>query len=285
MSGALVALLAFGAAPGLALWWQRGGRPFPHLALPVAQAYALWLGLGAIQPLIPAAWPLQAGYVVLPLALALTIACAAMNLGPGARATLVSTRYRGWVLAGAAGYTAFYLYATRLVGPPDASVAGPPSMPADGFLVLAAVYGPLTIWPVVEFWVPALNLFGAVSVGHAGLVATLAGLAGASLALVVRALRLDSGCRPAVASLAGSAGAALATTFCCCCPPVLTPVLALFVGSVAASPAAGLFMGSSSPLYHPLQVGTLALTLAGVLLLGRRVGTAPRPVRRAQQQA
>lgn len=272
----LVSLLGlavtFGLALGLftfALQRRLRGERLPKLFRGLAASYVLWLGLGFAQALAPGATPLLvAGYLILPLALALTWGFVVLNLGESVHAILVTSPYR-WVALGGTLYDiGFSLYATRLVGPPDTGFGGAPAMPAHGFVVVAMAYGPLAIWPILEFWIPALDLFGAISLGTGLLVVTLAALVGVGLAFMACAMRRRLAYARAAASLGGSAALLLGLSFCCCCPPVVAPLLAMVLGSAAVSPATGLFLGSSSPLYTLIQVAALTLGVVGVLGAG-----------------
>ena len=67
-------------------------------------------------------------------------------------------------MAGTA-YVLFYVLVTNAVGTPDPGVTIPPAL-SNGYLIPFAAYGPMTVWPDLEFYSPILNLVGYFSVGN-----------------------------------------------------------------------------------------------------------------------
>lgn len=272
LAGAAVTLALMLAVANLALVWEvRGSQGrFPPGSGLVAQGLLTWLFLGYLQNLLPgASLLLTAGYVVLPLSLLAVWGFVLHNFGGTIRAVLRQRRYL--ILAGIAAllYAGFYLWSTNLVAPPEPDEMPPPGTPA--FVIPFQAYGPLAIWPNVEFWIPELSLFGAISVGTAMVVLTVAPLVGVSLALLAFSLVQRNVCYRESTLLGGSALVALGTNFCCCCAPAVYPLLAVVLGTTTASSLAVWMVGSSSPFYNLTQVTTLGLVLLGVALVARRI--------------
>jgi hypothetical protein len=129
-------------------------------------------------------------------------------------------------------------------------------------LIIPLLFGPLTFWPNVEFWWPEIQIFGALSVGTLLLLLTIAGFMGISIVLLIYGWRSSTSKSfgvKAVGSTTGSSMAITATSFCCCCLPVLYPILALLVGSTAAESLTLLLVNSSGPLFNLIQMAILSL--------------------------
>ncbi|MFQ5795189.1 MAG: hypothetical protein ACE5JP_09090 [Candidatus Bipolaricaulia bacterium] len=255
------------------LQWARGSRnPFPPGSGIVARVLLIWLFLGYLQNLLPGdRWLLTMGYVVLPLSLLSVWGFVLINFGSTIKTVLGQRRYLALALTAAVLYAGFYLWSTNLVAPPE-----PDEMPAPGtaaFVIPFQAYGPLAIWPDIEFWIPELSLFGAISVGTAMVVFTLAPLIGMSLALLAVSLAQRISCYRGSATLGGVAFVALGTNFCCCCAPAIYPLIATVLGTTTASSLAVWMVGSASPFYNLTQIVTLSLTLSGIGLLVHRVKT------------
>jgi hypothetical protein len=244
-----------------------GTGPVVRYWAPLAQLLAAWLLLGFVQSATAraAGTPaplLLAGLVLLPVVIVAVWVFVVANAGALLRVVLARWRYRWLALGVALVFAAFYLWAGNLVAPPEP--ADLPSPGSSAFVMTSSAYGPLAMWPVVEFWIPELSVFGAVSLGAGLVVATLAalmGLAWASVVHTARSRRRDrrgQGTRMGAVTGAGSVGA---VNFCCCCAPAAYPLLAAVLGPSAASSVAAWMVGSSSPLYNLGQVAMIALVL------------------------
>lgn len=132
----------------------------------------------------------------------------------------------------------------------------------DGFVTVASFANPLVVWPAVEFYVPAIPLGGAVSVGTALVVGTLAGLIGINAGLLVTIWRENV----ALSSSNGAVGAVatIGATTCTCCGPAVYAIASAGLG-VTASPLYWAFIDPLSPL------GAIFLATAIVLLTGSAV--------------
>jgi hypothetical protein len=117
------------------------------------------------------------------------------------------------VLAGI-GYALFYIFTTNIISTPD--VPMPPN--SQGFLLPLQVYGQMTMWPDVEFWSPALNLFGYFSVGNILVVYSLTTLTMFSVALLAHNIKRKFG-KQSTVPFGGAFLASLSTNACCCCTP------------------------------------------------------------------
>lgn len=132
----------------------------------------------------------------------------------------------------------------------------------DGFVTFASFANPLVVWPAVEFYVPAIPLGGAVSVGTALVVGTLAGLIGINAGLLVTIWRENV----ELSSSNGTVGAVatVGATTCTCCGPAVYAIASAGLGATA-SPLYWAFIDPLSPL------GAIFLATAIVLLAGSAV--------------
>jgi hypothetical protein len=185
--------------------------------------------------------------VVFLLAILAVWALVLANAGGALRLALRGWRYRVLATGIAVVVAGFYLWAGKLVAPPEPHDMPPPG--TETFVIVAPLYGPLAIWPAVEFWLPQVPLFGALSLGTGlvlGTIAALMGLTWSAMVSTLRQQRQRSRAQNAKMGGLGGLGAAGAS-FCCCCAPALYPVLALVFGSTAASSISTWLLGSSSP--------------------------------------
>lgn len=140
--------------------------------------------------------------------------------------------------------------------------------PADGgFVAIESFANPLVIWPAVEFYVPAIPLGGALSVGTgmvAGLLAVLVGLNTAFVTTVWQRNEAVGGSEGAVGAVA-----TVGATTCTCCGPAVYAVASAGLGA-SASPLYWAFIDPLSP------VGAMFLVAAVVLLTGSAVRFAVR---------
>lgn len=271
--GAVITLALMVALGNIALWRLTRRQGNLRYVEATAGMLLLWLLLGYLQNMfsgIPGTGLLlDAGYLVLPLALLTVWVFVLVNFRHVVREVLQGGSYLAVAIVASLIFLGFYLWSTNLVAPPEPDEMPSPGSPA--FIVPFSAYGPLAIWPNVEFWIPQLRLFGAISVGTGLFVLTLAPMVGASLALLAFSVRRGLSCYRGGSAFGGVAVAALGSNFCCCCAPAIYPLLAVVFGTTAASSAAVWMVGSSSPLYNLTQVGTLSLTLLAIGLLARRI--------------
>jgi hypothetical protein len=211
------------------------------------------------------------GYFVLPYALISLWSVVLLHAGGHLRSILKVRRYRLVFIAATIAYGLFYLFASGLFAPPDPE---DPPLPYYGFIHWYESYGPLTFWPNVEFWWPAIQIFGALSVGTFLMLVTIAGFMGISIVLLIYGWRLRANKKlrvQAVGSTTGSSLAIAATSFCCCCLPVLYPILVLLVGSTAAESLALLLVNSSGPLFNLIQMAILSLMAVTAIFAANRL--------------
>lgn len=163
----------------------------------------------------------------------------------------------------AALFAAFFLFSAGLL-----SVAPDGVSPEDGgFVAIESFANPLVIWPAVEFYVPAIPLGGAVSVGTGIVAGLLAGLVGLNSAFVTSVWQRNE----SVDSSQGAVGAVatVGATTCTCCGPAIYAVASAGLGA-SASPLYWAFIDPLSP------VGATFLAAAIVLLTGSAVRFAAR---------
>lgn len=247
----------------------------------VAQVLAIWLFLGYLQgatartsgtpgPL------LTLGYLVLPLAIATVWVYVLANFRHTLGLVLRNRGYR-WIAATVAlAVAALYLWSGNLIGPPEPDDIPPGGAP-EAFLIPFSAYGPLAVWPNVEFWLPQLSIFGSLSLGVGMVVVTIAVLMGLSWAGVVFLLSRRPGAGLGWRAGGAAAVGTMATNFCCCCTPAAYPLLAFALGTTTASSVGAWLISSSSPFYNLAQVAMIALLLVAMGSLRRRIeGTGER---------
>jgi hypothetical protein len=276
--GALAAMLAMFVIGGLALFRRLGAGSGPTVRFQavLAQLLALWLLLGFAQsgtartigtPMVL----YDLGKVVFLLAVLAVWALVLANFGGALRLALRGWRYRVLAIGIAVVIAAFYLWTGRLVAPPEPQDMPPPG--TETFVTFLPLYGPLAIWPAVEFWLPQIPLFGALSLGTGLVLGTIAALMGLTWSAMLFTLRLQrQRSRTQNVKMGGLGGlGAVGASFCCCCAPALYPVLALVFGSTAASSISTWLLGSSSPFYNLSMIGMIGMTLWALTSLSRRI--------------
>ena len=184
-----------------------------------------------------------------------------------------SWRWASW-LAGM-GYVLFYVFATNAVGIPDAGVTIPPEL-STGYMLPFAAYGPMTVWPDVEFYSPIMNLVGYFSVGNVLLFASFGILTAFATALLMRNFALRRMSR-ALTPFGGAVLVSLSTNACCCCSPVLYPVVAIFFGGVVPGFIAESLVNPESPISNLFVLATLACLVVSLILLTRQCGETVKP--------
>lgn len=209
------------------------------------------------------------GYLIVPGSIAILWKLVHLY-AQGAISLVLSKRsYKIVALVVGIGYGIFYMFATSMVAPPDEDSPPPPEQP---FFVFYQSFGPVAIWPNIEWWHPSLNLFGSVSIGTGLLLVTLSTLIGIASALMAFNLRYRGRALASGAFIAGSMTTSLTTSLCCCCTPAIMPVLAVFLGS-AAGPLQLFFTNPASFLFNLAQISNLLLALVSLLLSTRRIRT------------
>lgn len=242
----------------------------------VAQLLAVWVLLGYLQSATANATgrpgPLLAlGYLVLPLAIASVWIFVLANFRPMLGLVLRPSSHRWVAVAVALAFAGLYLWSGNLIGVPEPDDLPPRGAPEEAFLIPFSAYGPLAVWPNVEFWLPQLSLFGSLSLGVAMVVGTTAALMGLTWAAVAHLLRQRTAGRFGWGAGGLSALAPLATNFCCCCAPAAYPLLALVLGTTGASSVGAWLVGSASPFYNLAQVATIAVLLVAMASLRPRI--------------
>lgn len=294
--GARASAVAIIGIGGLGLYRRlRGGAPVTRYGIVLAQLLAGWLLLGFVQaatartPGTPM-WLYLLGEVVFLLAITAVWAFVQGNVGGTVRLVLRRPRYRLLAIALAVVVAGFYLWIGNVIAPPE-----PDEMPApgtDAFAAFVPIYGPLAMWPAVEFWLPQITLFGAPSVGTVLVVGTIAALMALSWTAILFAAQLRRHVsRAQNAKLGGLGGLGVAgASFCCCCTPAIYPALALVFGTSTASSISAWLLGSSSPFYNLSMVGMIALMLWALTSISKQIKRAEEasqpadaPVREAPQ--
>jgi hypothetical protein len=234
---------------------------------------AAWVALGAMQDVISvttgAFGPLEAdaGYVVLPAALGAAWWLAATELRETWAGVWSRPGWRWRAAAMTALFTLFYLWTSKQVQVPSPHDTPPHGAPS--FVVTSSYYGPLAMWPSVEFWVAPLKLGGAISLGSGLVTVTLATLTALVLALyVTNAWQASRRRLPGQAGLMATLSTA-AFSGCCCCSPTIFPVLAALFGTTGAGSVSAWLSGTSSPFSDVVQAAAIGFLL-GMLTWQRR---------------
>jgi hypothetical protein len=180
-------------------------------------------------------------------------------------------RYRLLFVSSIVVYFLFYLFMSGLVESPDPKQP----LPDDGYFRKIQLFGLLSYWPSVEFWWPAINLTGSVSLGSLMLIFTLAGFVGMSIVFLVYNLRATSQ-KKSLKAFGGTAGSSIGTIIAgslgCC--SFLYPLLLPLFGSTAATAAESLsfFMTDPSGLpFNVLQMGILSIIAATAISTASRL--------------
>ncbi len=234
-----------------------GGYVYVLLRHPEKPRYAVlgtvlaaWVAYPAVFP--DSTYTNPAGYLVV-LALPLVLGYVLVR---DARGTLQGLRLQtkpklAGVAAGLLMSVFFAFSGGTMSFNPDEGVGAP----TEFFLQPFDVASPLVVWPAVEWYVPAVDFTGYLSVGTLLVMGVLGGLVGLNAAVLVQ----QWGASGAAGSVSGSLAASGATA-CCCCAPAFYGVISVFFGT-AATPIYWSFMIPSSP------VGGAFFSLAVVLLL------------------
>lgn len=172
-------------------------------------------------------------------------------------------------------YALFYVFATNTVSVPDRGVSIP-SVLSHGFLIPFEVYGPMTVWPDIEFYSPSLNLTGYFSVGNVMLLIALTFLTACSVTLSVQSVSMRRRARLASGSGAASLLAAFSTNACCCCTPVLYSVLATLFGGTLPNAIGESLVNPESPVSNLLVLATLGSLLTSTILSTRNCRMTPK---------
>ncbi|MDE1852858.1 MAG: hypothetical protein KGI38_03815 [Thaumarchaeota archaeon] len=174
-----------------------------------------------------------------------------------------------WLAGG--GFAVFYLFATNMVSTPDAGLPAPP----HGYFVASQVYSQMAIWPDIEFWSPRIDLFGYFSVGSVLLLVSLGLLASFAFALLTQSISLRTEGRRSkgtTASFAGALVVSLFTNSCCCCAPLVLPLISVLAG-VTATTSLQYSILVPGPFSDLLAVADLAILLASIMLSTRRISS------------
>jgi hypothetical protein len=160
-------------------------------------------------------------------------------------------------------FTIFFLFSAGLFTVnPDEGV----NAPTEAFMTTASFANPLVVWPAVEFYLPAISLSGALSVGTALVIGLLAVLIGLNMALMTTVWQRDLRLSTTVG--AGGTVATTGATACCCCGPAVYAITSAVLG-VSASPLYWAFLAPTSPLGALFFVGAVALLTSSSVQLTR----------------
>ncbi len=210
----------------------------------------------------------EAGYLVFPFLICSIFLAVYIYSWPLIRRAWRRRSLKWFSLATGIGYVLFYIFATNTVSVPDPGVPIPANL-ARGYVVFLEVYGPMTVWPDVEFYFPNVNLTGYFSVGNVLLFVSLALLTAFAVSLLMQSISARMRSREGAAPLTGAVLASLSTNGCCCCTPVLFPVLAILFGGTVPSAIGEFLLNPQSPVSNLLVLATLASLLTSIIFSTR----------------
>lgn len=240
---------------GLVRWPTRPRYTVLGILLGVWVLYpAVLPGAGYTNPvgyLLVLAVPLVVGYIFW------------QDVSPALSTAVVDTFSRRVGTLVAVLFTVFFLFSAGLftVNPEEGVNA-----PTEAFVTTASFANPLVVWPAVEFYLPAIPLSGALSVGTAVVIGLLAVLIGLNTALMTTVWQRDLQLSTTVG--AGGTVATTGATACCCCGPAVYAIASAVLG-VSASPLYWAFLAPTSPLGALFFVGAVALLTSSSVQLTR----------------
>jgi hypothetical protein len=240
---------------GLVCWPTRPRYTVLGIHLGVWVLYpAVMPGAGYTNPLgyyLVVAVPLVIGYIFW------------RDVSPALSPTVVDAFSRRVGTLVAVLFTVFFLFSAGLFTVnPDEGV----NAPTEAFVTTASFANPLVVWPAVEFYLPAIPLSGALSVGTAVVIGLLAVLVGLNTALMTTVWQRDLQLSTTVG--AGGTVATTGATACCCCGPAVYAIASAVLG-VSASPLYWAFLAPTSPLGALFFVGAVALLTGSSVQLTR----------------
>ena len=209
------------------------------------------------------------GYVVLPLTLFFTWKVVHTFAGSSIKITFNSQRYLAYAGIAAISYGIFYMFATNMIAPPDEF----DPILKSSFIVPYQNFGPLAMWPNIEFYLKSINLAGFISVGSVMIVLTLAGMMGLAVALFLynfNKMSSKAGTTTS-SSMFGAILSSLSTNVCCCCSPAILPVVLVFFGSATATSFWLEFSTPSSLAFNLAQILNLGLLVLSIIVSSRRI--------------
>ena len=217
----------------------------------------------------------NAGQLAYPILLASVAAVLLTHPHSVLRALRPSRRLRFLSALAGVSYSVFFMFVSNLITFPTQSELAqlPARWATHGFVATLVAYGPYAYWPILETWIPSLGVFVAVSIGTGLLLVFLSVMMYYSVALMVLNLANRKGGKASGGgsfATAGSLVTACLTNGCGCCTSLFLP-LVLGVFGISASSALSAIV-SGAPLLLDMTVTLdLALLLAGILLLSRRL--------------
>ena len=208
-------------------------------------------------------------YVVLPLTLFFAWKVIHSFAGSSIKITFSSNRYLAYAGIAAISYGIFYMFATNMIAPPDES----DPILKSSFIVPYQNFGPLAMWPNLEFYLKSINLTGFVSVGSMMIVLTVSGMMGLSVALFLYNLKHTNTKADATASssIFGAIVSSLSTNLCCCCSPAILPAILVFFGSATANSFWLTFSTPSSLAFNLAQILNVALLVFSIIVSAKRI--------------
>lgn len=209
------------------------------------------------------------GYAVLPLTLFFAWRVIFAFANQSIKITFSSGRYLAYAGIAAISYGVFYMFATNMIAPPDEF----DPVLKSSFIVPYQNFGPLAMWPNLEFYLKSVNLTGFVSVGSVITVLTLSGMMGLAVALFlynINYMTPKAGSTTS-SSMFGAIVSSLSTNTCCCCSPAILPAVLVFFGSSATNSFWLEFSTPSSLAFNLALLLNLGLLLFSIIISSKRI--------------
>jgi hypothetical protein len=227
--------------------------------------FIIWMALILIQNLMPLntiyRTTLFIGYFSLVLSLISIWRFVLFQTGSQLKELFKVRMYRRVFITVLVVYSVLYLFATSMVTIVDSENYAQPG------IKITDSFGPLTMWPTMEFFVPKLQLFGSLSIGTILIMITITGLTGIGITLLFHSLQRN---KKNLGSIGRTTGVSLIipiVSFSCCSLPLFYPLFALLIGAAAAESITSLLMDWTGFLFNLIQVtilSFLAITVGSI---------------------
>ncbi|MDC3412945.1 hypothetical protein [Terrihalobacillus insolitus] len=230
----------------------------------------IWMALILIQLLIPLSpvyrTTLFIGYFSLGLSLIALWRFVLYQTGSQLKELFKVRMYRSVFITVLLVYSVLYLFATSMVTIVDSENYAQPG------IKITDSFGPLTMWPTMEFFVPKLQLFGSLSIGTILVMITITGFTGVGITLLFHSLQRN---RKNIRTVGRTTGVSLIiplASFSCCSLPLFYPLFVLLIGSTAAESITALLMDWTGALFNLIQItilSFLAITVGSIDVISK----------------
>lgn len=208
------------------------------------------------------------GYIVFPLTLIALARVVSLHVKEPIQTLFGFKHYRMLTFYSALIYGIFYIFASGMITFTSSEGI---SLSKEGFIKSSHSYGPLSIWPNVEIWWPALHLYGVISIAGVLMTFMLAMLIGMSTSFLVYQWKLQRKWNlKSMSSTVGSGLVVTTTCFVSCALPTVYPILLLLFGSATAEPLSRLIGNQSGFFVNFVHMAVLSLMVGNMVLITKR---------------